>query len=235
MVPPTIHAVSSMITHLKTKTVFFLIPLSINHGTTYSRNLGLKKARSESICILDSDTEIHEGSLRSVLQRLSETPDIGLIAPRLVLTDGTLQHSVKKFPSFLGKLLKIPKAVFKIPSPNLDFYSDDTLSYSFEVDTAISACWFFRRSLLDRVGFLDENIFYSPEDLDYSVRIRKEGLRIIYWPELIIIHHTQQISHRNPFSKVSFSHLGGLIYYYRKHGGWFSTRHLSINSFHYNF
>lgn len=204
-----------------------IIYLDRNRGTTYPRNLGLQRARGRVICILDSDTEIREGAICMILKHLKANPAIGLISPKLMLTDGSIQNSVKKFPTFWGKLLKIPKAVFKIPMPDFDFYSNFPFTERKEVDTSISACWFFKRELLDVVGFLDEKIFYSPEDLDYCARIRKAGLKIIYWPDLIIIHHTQQLSHRNPFSNLSLSHFGGLLYYYRKHGGWISNRHLA--------
>lgn len=212
--------------HQKDNNRYILIALETNRGTTYSRNLGLKIAKGKVICILDSDTEIGEGEFRHLLDHLVYNSEVGLIAPRLVLSDGTIQNSVKKFPTFVGKLLKIPRALFKIPSPNIDFYATDKLSPIQLVDTAISACWFFKRQLIDQVGLLDEKIFYSPEDLDYCIRTHKAGLKVIYWTDLTIIHHTQQISHRSPFSRVSLSHFSGLLYYFHKHGGWLTTSHL---------
>jgi hypothetical protein len=214
----------------KYKEVVQLIILRKNFGTTYSRNLGLKRANSDYISIIDSDTEIVEGSLRSLLDYLKHNLNVGLIAPRLVMPDGSIQNSVKRFPTLIGKLVKIPKAVLKIPVPDLDFYNDFPFEENREVDTAISACWFFRKEILFKVGLLNESIFYLPEDLDYSARIRKAGLKIVYWPALKITHHTQHISHRKPFSKLSLSHFLGLFYYFRKHGGWISTNHLKGQS-----
>lgn len=206
---------------------FRCLPLGKNTGTTYPRNLGLKEARGRHICILDSDTEMGEGSLKAALNRLQQDGTIGLLVPRLLLPDQTVQNSVKRFPTFWQKLSKLPKALFGVRVPNLDFYPDFPFASETPVDTAISACWLFRRELVDQVGYLDENIFYSPEDLDYSVRVRKAGKQILYYPALTVLHHTQQISHRKPFSKVSLSHFGGLLYYYRKHGGWFSAKGLT--------
>lgn len=205
---------------------FKLIPLNENTGTTYSRNLGLKQARGRCICILDSDTEFTDGKLSGILQRLAEDPRVGLIAPRLLYPDGTVQNSVKRFPTFLHKLSKLPKALLKIKVTNLDFYSEFPFVSERTVDSAISACWFFQRELLERVGLLDEKIFYAPEDLDYCLRVRKAGLKILYLPKFTVIHHTQQISHKKPLSKVSISHFGGLLYYFRKHGGWLSLNEI---------
>jgi len=200
--------------------------LGKNTGTTYPRNLGLRKAAGEFICILDSDTELREGSLVDVLEILKSDDGVGLAVPRLLLPDGTIQNSVKRFPTFIQKLGKIRQAVFKMKAANSDFYPDFPFKTVTEVDTAISACWFFRRELVETIGYLDENIFYSPEDLDFCVRVRKAGFKILYCPHFTVFHDTQQISHRKPFSKVSRSHFGGLIYYFKKHGGWISNRHL---------
>jgi hypothetical protein len=199
---------------------FHLIKLDCNRGTTYTRNLGLKQARGEYLCILDSDTEMGEGSLTAVIKRLSSDTRVGLIVPRLLLPDGSIQNSVKRFPTMLNKLMKIPRIVFGVSTKNSDFYDNFPFTEEREVDTAISACWFFRREVFERVGYLDEKIFYAPEDIDFSLRVWLAGYSIIYYPAFTVLHHTQQITHKKPLSKTSISHFFGLIYYYRKHGGW---------------
>lgn len=198
-----------------------IVLLERNRGTTYSRNIGLKMARGSIICVLDSDTEFLEGSLKATINTLELNETIGIIAPLLFLPDNTVQHSVKKFPTFWHKIIKIPKIVLGFKTHDADFYDDFPFRQATSVDMAISACWIFRRDLLDIVGFFDEKIFYSPEDLDFCMRIKKIGKIIIYIPSLRLLHYTQQITHKRPFSKTSWSHLLGLLYYYRKHGGWF--------------
>lgn len=205
---------------------FRQVLLSDNFGTTYPRNVAMKLAEGDYICIIDSDTELISGSLSSVLRVLDGNDKIGLIAPKLIFPTGVVQNSVKKFPTFMFKLMKIPKAVFNLNTSNYDFYDNFPFDEETVVDTAISACWFFRKNLIEKVGYLDENIFYSPEDLDYCIRIWKSGMNVLYFPDITVLHDTQQISHRKPFSKVSLSHFKGLCYYYRKHGGWITTNNL---------
>ena len=199
--------------------------LSRNMGTTYSRNIGLRSTKGKYLCILDSDTRILNGSLSTVLSRLDDK-EIGIIAPRLILPGGEIQNSVKKFPAFWHKIVKVPRAILKLQTKNYDFYESFPFESETFVDTAISACWFFKSDLLEDIGLLDERIFYSPEDLDFCVRVWKNGKKILYSPTLTVLHSTQQISHRSPFSGLTISHLWGLLYYYRKHGGWFSARNL---------
>jgi hypothetical protein len=193
-----------------------LIELAENRGTTLSRNLALKDVHGSTICVMDSDAEIIGGRLSDISAML-EDRSVGIVAPRLVLPDGTIQRSVKRYPSALGKLMKIPQIIFRLRPIDLDAYSDFPFREQRDVDTAISACWFLRKELLDDVGYLDERIFYSPEDIDYCIRVRKQGKRIVYDPHFHVLHHTQQITHRNVISRHAISHFMGLVYLFRKH------------------
>ncbi|MDY6853837.1 MAG: glycosyltransferase family 2 protein [Thermodesulfobacteriota bacterium] len=201
--------------------------LTKNMGTTYPRNLGLKKGSGEYFCLLDSDTKILCGSLSQMIKRFDKGSEIGIIAPQLLLPNGKVQNSVKKFPTFWQKFSKVPSAMLKLKTPQFDFYENFPFESETFVDTAISAGWFFHRDIIELVGFFDEKIFYAPEDLDYCVRLRQSGKKIIYFPHFKILHNTQQISHKKPFSILSVSHFLGLLYYFKKHGGWFSTKALS--------
>lgn len=197
-----------------------------NKGTTVSRNEALKMVRSEIVCVIDSDTELGSDDLNPMLNCFKSDPSIGLIAPKLILEDGTIQNSVKKFPTIHEKLSKVKKIFGLGKYDTSDFYSEFPFTEITEVDTAISAAWFFPKKILDEVGLLDEKIFYAPEDVDYSLRIWAAGYKIVYYPDYEILHKTQQISHRKPFGKVARSHLKGLLYYYNKHGYWFSRKKL---------
>lgn len=197
-----------------------------NKGTTLPRNIALRKVDTPFVAVMDSDTVFLKGRLSQMFAYFDQHQDIGLIAPQLVLLDGTVQNSVKKFPTLPDKVLKL-RGILRLGSPlNVDFYENFPFQEPREADTAISAAWFFRRELLQKIGYLDENIFYAPEDVDYSLRVWEAGLKIVYYPYLQILHKTQQISHKKPFSKISISHFLGLLYYYRKHNYWFSRNRL---------
>jgi GT2 family glycosyltransferase len=196
-----------------------LMELGQNRGTTVPRNLALKQAQAPVLCVIDSDTEYLSGSLRSILKLLRDDT-VGIVAPRLVLPDGSVQHSVKRFPTFVDKLRKVPRILTGRPVPRTDFYASFPFAGRTPVESAISACWFFRKDLLGCVGFLDEAIFYAPEDVDFSIRVWKSGHQVVYEPGFTLLHHTQQVSHRRPVSRLALSHLKGLIHYHRVHGGW---------------
>jgi hypothetical protein len=204
-----------------------LTTLAQNRGTTFARNLALTQAQSPVVCVIDSDTEFLSGSLRSIIKLLRDD-EVGIVAPRLLLPDLTVQHSVKRFPTFIDKLRKVPRILTGRPVPRTDCYPSFPFEVRTPVESAISACWFFRKDLLGRVGFLDEAIFYAPEDVEYSMRVWRSGRQVVYDPSLVLLHHTQQISHRRPFSMLALSHLKGLLHYHRKHGGWLRRQELAV-------
>jgi GT2 family glycosyltransferase len=191
-----------------------LISLEKNTGTTYSRNLALKQAIGDDIVIMDSDVEVKPGTIPALRNMLKTQSNTGLVAPRLLYPNGHLQKSVDVFPTVFTKLYRyfflkcVEKRKNRLPlNPE-----------PCEVDYAISALWVMKRQAFEKVGFLDENIFYSPEDVDYCLRLRKAGYKIIYDPRVTAIHHTQEISRGFRLNKAAFSHAKGLLYYFRKHG-----------------
>ncbi len=193
------------------------ILLDKNFGTTRSRNIALKQVETEFVCVIDSDTQIIEGSISTLLDYLRSNRDTGLLAPKLLLPDGTVQNSVKRFPTLPEKILKGTSVIKGIKYSVRDFYKDFPFRNVKPVDTAISACWIFPSHLLKDIGYLDEKIFYAPEDVDFSLRVWKSGKKVVYYPQFTILHKTQQISYAKPISKISISHFLGLIYYFRKH------------------
>ncbi|HPQ45617.1 MAG TPA: glycosyltransferase family 2 protein [Syntrophales bacterium] len=195
-----------------------IIPLQKNYGTTVSRNMALRKATGDYIIICDSDTEYYQGMLNPALHYLSSKPDVGVLAPLLLWPDGETQPSVRRFPTLFAKATKVLDIIFRWPIRDLDFYPDFPWNEIRQGQTAASACWIFRKNLLEIVGYLDEKIFYAPEDLDYCMRVWKKGLKLMFYPDIKIYHHAQRLSRRNPLSKHALSHFGGLLYYFRKHG-----------------
>lgn len=194
-----------------------LIELGKNTGTTFSRNIGLKLAKGNYIYVLDSDTELKEGTTNLLINSFDiiDSNKTGIIAPSLVYPNGDFQESARKFPSFKSKLyrlLSIEKARKKIES------YDDVLNKNItKVNYAISAAWFFKKNLLSKIGYLDENIFYAPEDAEFCARVWKNNLEVWYYPQAIIVHDCKRITKKKPFSKMGIKHIVGLIYFWGKY------------------
>jgi GT2 family glycosyltransferase len=194
--------------HAGTLTVIYS---PVNTGTTVSRNMALRRARGRVILIMDSDIEVPEGCLATLLPRLDADPRIGLLAPRLVYPDGRPQLSADVFPTLTHKLrrfLGLKQMERALPRGE---------SATRRVDYAISAFWLIPRRVVERVGLLDERIFYSPEDVDYCLRVWEAGFEVVYDTAATAIHDAREISRGFKRPGFTFSHAKGLFYLFAKH------------------
>jgi GT2 family glycosyltransferase len=194
------------------------IYLERNTGTTYSRNLALKQAQGRYLCVLDCDVEVSPEAIAQLIHALEQDRHIGLAAPKLVYPNGNLQKSTDVFPTIMTKVVRyfFLKLIEKHDHERAKDLAQQQSDLS-EVDYAISAMWVFKREVLERVGFLDEKIFYAPEDVDYCLRIWKAGYTIVYDPAVVCVHHTQEISRGVCINRATMQHILGLCYYFRKH------------------
>lgn len=184
-----------------------------NMGTTYPRNLALRKATGNFICIMDSDVELSRGIIQKLTQAIKNNPAAGMIAPRLVYPNGQLQKSTDAFPTITNKV----KRYFFLKLIEKREERQKKRGGIFPVEYAISAMWVIKRAALSRVGLLDENFFYAPEDVDYCLRMWQAGYRILYHADAVAVHHTQEISRGFRINGATLNHIKGLAYYFIKH------------------
>ena len=191
-----------------------------NFGTTISRNLALKNLPSDAnyVCILDSDTVINDQALATMIQKLEQNPDIGIVGPTMMNSAGATQLSGRNLPSLGIKLRKAaPLKGLQDEGAQMEVPNTPVVQDMQDVPYLLSACWLMPVSTIDTVGFLDENIFYAPEDVDYCLRVWQAGLRVVRCWNAQIIHEYQRLSHKKLFSKTNKEHLKGLVYYFKKH------------------
>lgn len=180
-----------------------------NRGVAGGRNQGLRIAHGEYVMLLDNDTIVTSDAIWNLIAYLDNHPQCGLVSPALISPDGHFQANAKPFPGILQKirhLLRLPES----KTAKIDSISEHPFYL-------IGACQLFRRELLDIIGYLDEKIFFGPEDADFCMRIREAGYTVDYLPSVSIIHDWQRTSHKSPFSKTSRLHIKALLYFYYKH------------------
>ncbi len=188
---------------------FTLISSPENIGVAPGRNLGLKKVKGDFILILDNDTIPSQESLESLILHLRSNPGCGLAAPALISPSGEIQNSAKPFPGIFQKINHLFSDTLSV--------SEKEAMLSHHPFYVIGACQMIPRKAFEKVGLLDDKIFFGPEDADYCIRIRDAGFSVDFLPQISIIHNWQRASRRNPLSRQSRLHASALLYFYRKH------------------
>ena len=193
-----------------------------NTGTTFSRNAALKQAKGKYILVLDSDAYVNEQAISQLVSYLENNPKVGMVVPRLTYASGNFQLSCDSFPTLWKKFQRF------LFLKSMEEKDNDLSSVTqpTEVDYAISACWLLTQKCVQDTGLFDEEIFYSPEDVDYCIRVWQAGHSIVYQPNAELIHDAQELSRGFKLNKFHFSHLKGLFYLFNKHSYFFSTKRL---------
>lgn len=202
-----------------------LVRNRMNRGVAPARNQGIRLARGEYMIILDDDTVIHPGALDRLVAYMETHQEVGLCGPQLLDFDGSCHLSCRLFPTLSDKFLRrLPFAFARNLRRAVEMADWDHATIR-EVDYMIGACQVIRSAALAEVGLLDEHIFYGPEDVDLCLRLQKAGWRVVYNPKAVVAHAERRVT-RSLFSFLGYQHLRGLLYYFWKHGYWFSRRRL---------
>lgn len=198
---------------------------TVNRGVAAGRNQGLRAAEGEYFIFLDDDTVVQPRALDQLIVYMDEHGDVGLCGPQLIDGAGKLHLSCRLFPTISDKCARRLPFAFARQLRRTTEMADWDHAATRDVDYMIGACQVIRRTALMDVGFLDEQIFYGPEDVDFCLRLQQVGWRVVYHPEAVVSHLERRIT-RSFFSRLSYLHMRGLLYYFRKHGYWLSRRRL---------
>jgi hypothetical protein len=202
-----------------------LVRNRVNRGVAPARNQGIRLAQGEYIIILDDDTVTQPGALDRLVAYMEAHKEVGLCGPQLLDFDGGCHLSCRLFPTLSYKLVRrLPLPFARKMTRAVEMADWDHASIR-EVDYMIGACQIIRSAALAEVGLLDERIFYGPEDVDLCLRLQKAGWRVVYNPQAVVVHAERRVT-RSLFSFLGYQHLRGLLYYFWKHGYWFSRRRL---------
>ncbi len=208
------------------KDSFWIIYNGHNRGVGPARNQGIRIAKGEYILILDVDTIVTSCAIDELVRYMDNTEKCGLVAAKLTDIEGCLQYTCRKYPTVMSKILRRTPGKWARNMLDNEEMRDWDHTDIREVDYVIGACQLIRKSIIGKIGLLDENIFYGPEDVDFCLRIWQAGYKVVYNPKAIIIHDEQRITKRKLLSRISWEHTKGLVYFFRKHKCLFSRKTL---------
>jgi GT2 family glycosyltransferase len=155
------------------------LPLAENRGFTGACNTGIEATSGKIVALLNNDTEADPGWLEQVVAAFERHPQAGMVASKMMLFDRRdTFHTAGDLYGFDG----VPR--------NRGVWEIDAGQYDKE-EYVFGACGgsaAYRRSMLEKIGLLDEDFFYSSEDLDLAWRAQLAGYRCVYAPRAIVYH-----------------------------------------------
>ena len=163
-----------------------------NLGYGRANNLGYRQSYGEYALFLNPDTIGEAGALEHCLRRLQTEPDIGLISPKLVQADGSMDLAYRRsIPTLWDGFCRTTNLATAFPRTAL--FAGYNLTHlpengTYDVGAINGAFMMTRREVLDRVGLFDETFFMYGDDLDLCIRMAQAGYRIVYDGRVQIIH-----------------------------------------------
>ncbi len=188
-----------------------------NHGFAAGNNQGLRASTGRYILLLNSDTIVQPGALRTLVQFMDEHPVAAAAGSRILNADGTLQTSCYPAPTLGREFWRMFHLDRLYP---LGVYPMERwpLEPPREVDNILGACMILRRDVIDRVGEMDESYFMYSEEIDWCLRIRQGGGKIYWVPQASITHLGGQ-STRQLEQQMFLQLYRAKVAYFRKHYG----------------
>lgn len=161
------------------------------------------------VLLLNPDTVVLPAAIETLVAFLHAHPRVGMVAPRLLNPDGSLQHGAFRFPTLSMSLLDMFPPGEVLPGRLYGSwwhgrYPQETRTPAagapFAIDHPLGACMLVRRDVLEEVGLLDAGYFLYSEEVDWCWRIRRAGWAIWQQPAARVIHiggaATGQFRHR---------------------------------------
>ena len=199
------------------------IQSGVNKGFGFGHNIGMRNApECEYYLVLNPDIEIHEGTLEKLVSYMDEHPEIGLITPKVLNEDGSIQHLNKRLPTVFDLFARrfLPAFIKNISfiKRRMDHYImlDRGYDNTLEVPYITGCFMLFRKVVLDKIGGFDENFFMYLEEADSTLRINRIGFKSIYYPHTSVTHKWARGSH-NSF-KLTWITIKSAIYFFKKWG-----------------
>lgn len=196
-------------------------PNRSNLGFARASNIGTETASGKYLLYLNPDTRVEPNSIALLVDALDNNEDSGMVGGLIMNPDGSEQRGCRRsiptpWRAFVGTFIFFN---FNKLAPGLfsDFiaHQGPLPDRPAEVEAISGACMMLRREAIATVGLLDEEYFLHCEDLDWCMRFRQKGWKILFVPDARLTHFQGTCSHSKPVF-VEWQKHKGMVRFYRK-------------------
>ncbi|MCL4289637.1 MAG: glycosyltransferase family 2 protein [Thermoleophilia bacterium] len=176
-----------------------------NVGMGGGNNAGMRVASGRYFLLLNPDAWLHPGAAERLVALADASPDVAVVGPRLLNPDGTLQRSLRAFPTvwrLATEYLFVRKLAPRSTLLNPLYVGGFDHAEARDADWVSGACLLVRRAATEEVGLFDEDFFMFSEETDWCYRFRRAGWRVVFCPEAEVTHvggvsHGGSLYHEN--------------------------------------
>ncbi len=191
-----------------------------NVGFSKANNQAASIALGEFLFILNPDTILKKNTVNSMFKHISSHQEIGVLGPKVLNPNGSLQYSCRRYPTLWTGLFNrysilsrfYPQNRFTSHYLMLDFDHNDTTP----VDWLSGCCLMISKSIFKKINGFDENYFLFNEDIDLCRMVHKTGKKVVYFPEAKVFHKVSTSNSKTSAKVIIQRHLG-MMYYFKKH------------------
>lgn len=191
-----------------------------NYGFAKANNQALREASGRYLLLLNPDTVIKSQALTRAIRYLDQNPKTGILGCKILNSNGTLQKSVRRFPTLISQIIILLKLHHFFPK--LDPIKG-YLAYDFDyakkqnVDQVMGAFFMISRECFKEVGALDEKFWIWFEEVDFCKRAIAKGWKVEYNPDFEITHLKGKSFTKLKALKEQFIFNRSLFHYFKKH------------------
>ncbi len=193
-----------------------LVRSTTNDGFAVANNRVLRDVDAPYALLLNPDARIDPDTVTTLVDFMERNPDIGVAGCRLLTENGTLDHAAKRniprprdaLAYFVGRMVKARVGRYTAPEVAPEDVAD--------VDAVNGAFMLVRTAAMAQVGLLDERYWMYGEDLDWCLRFRRAGWRVVY-NGTVVAHHAKGGSAGVRSPRLTYHFHRSMALFYRDH------------------
>ena len=194
-----------------------LISNAKNLGFGAAHNQAIRQSNGRYVFVLNPDSRLQgDDVLRKMVEYMDANSNVGILGPKVLNPDGSLQYSARHFPTMFAAAFR--HTIFGKLFPK-NRYVREYLMTDWEHDQVTDVDWLsgsamlVRRETFEQIGLLDERFFMYCEDVDWCKRAHLGGWRVVYFPMTSVSHRIGAASDQNAVAMIKQHHRSMLRYF----------------------
>jgi N-acetylglucosaminyl-diphospho-decaprenol L-rhamnosyltransferase len=175
-----------------------------NLGFARANNQAIAKAGGEYLLLANTDTEMLGAAIPEMVDYADRHPDVAVVGPQLLNSDGTIQSSRRSFPTAATAFLEstvLQRWFGNHPAVRHYYLLERPDDETQEVGWLVGACLLVRAEACRQVGLMDEGYFMYSEEMDWCRRFSDAGWKIVYLPSAKVVHYEGQSSGKDVYHR----------------------------------